>query len=154
MKNNHQKLLFWQLSNRGFGSEVNNLLYAINYAQKNNLKLYVSSSTWNFAQKKGWLDYFISLKNEGENKIIRRTIALTAFLDRYFGMSKLRYYEDKFNTHNNSERPFRIKNIIYLIIRTIINQIKPKKAVLIHECFSDVRKFNKLDFQANKKNFC
>lgn len=66
--------LFDFVKGAGFGSEVNNLVYAIFYFEQHGLDYRIISRNWVSAYKLGWNDYFTSLadKHEIESRRNRR----------------------------------------------------------------------------------
>lgn len=53
-----QKKLIYNLGRRGFFSEINNMILAKIFAQKNNYEFEVNSFYWNCRYKEGLRDYF------------------------------------------------------------------------------------------------
>lgn len=51
-------VVYYSLTQRGFYSEVMNLILAKIYCDKNDIKLIVNTRNWNSRYKKGWEDYF------------------------------------------------------------------------------------------------
>ena len=66
-----EPLLLWQLTNRGFGSEINVLLLAILYGWQNRLRFALSSRHSSLACERGWTDYFLPFCEEIESPFLR-----------------------------------------------------------------------------------
>jgi hypothetical protein len=130
------------LTNRGFGSEINNLLYAINYSNKKNYEFILESSLWNFKVKNGWNDYFDSLSFENF-KVSFRVRALKLFI-KSIGKNYtiLHFY------WNRSSLPFK-----YKIFKNIICLIKGEDVITSFETFSDIRKFTVQEIIVNVDSF-
>jgi|SRR5690554_232372 len=54
---------YYYLTNRGFASEIIQLINAVSHALISRKPIYVISKTWNAAVSKGWLDYFNNSAN-------------------------------------------------------------------------------------------
>lgn len=63
--------LIYQLTQRGFTSEINNLLLAILYSLENRMEFRLSSRFWGAAYEKGWTDYFHPFCKESNNRLTR-----------------------------------------------------------------------------------
>lgn len=152
------KVLFWQLSNKGFGAEINNLIYAINYSIDKNYVFSLDSFTWNFKVKKGWLDYFDSLHNEhneNKNKLIQNLIRI---VDKYIGLIKIinynsnvknGYYIDSFN----GKRNFNSKVVFFYIIKNLFFICKPRNVEIMMDNFYKVRNYNIELSQKDNRDF-
>lgn len=62
-------LCIWQLTKRGFCSELNLLLLAILYCKEEGLDFALASRRWNSAYKIGWRDYFEPFSDEVDSSI-------------------------------------------------------------------------------------
>lgn len=158
IKHNVNKKLIWHISNRGFGSEINNLLYAINYCNKKNYDLILEDSLWNFRIKKGWSDYFVSLDHEinfKKHRVLRATLFI---LDKYIGLYKFTYYEKNrvglvYLKNKKGKKVINLKVLVYLIINQILNIIKPKHTKIFFDSFEEVRKHSLIELERNKRQF-
>lgn len=56
--NKVESIVYYSLTQRGFYSEVMNLILAKIYCEKNSLRLIVNTRNWNSRYEKGWEDYF------------------------------------------------------------------------------------------------
>jgi hypothetical protein len=65
------KTLLYQLTQRGFTSELNNLLLALLYCETNRIEFRLSSRYWGAAHNKGWEDYFEPFCQEQNNRLTR-----------------------------------------------------------------------------------
>lgn len=72
-----RKLVF-QLTFRGFASEINNLLSAILYCLEHQIELILYSRGWTAAHRRGWTDYFLPFCRETANPLFYRPCAITA----------------------------------------------------------------------------
>lgn len=63
----HEHRLIFQLTQRGFTSELNNLLLALLYCLENNIEFRLSSRYWGAAHAHGWTDYFSPFCKESNN---------------------------------------------------------------------------------------
>lgn len=152
------KVFFWQLSNKGFGAEINNLIYAINYAEDKNYVFSLDSFSWNFKSKNGWLDYFDSLDNEhkaNKNKLITY---LNRIVDKYIGIMKVINYNS--NVRNGcyidtitGKRNFNIKVILFYIIKCLFFLCRSKNVEIMMDNFYKVRDYNLELVQKNNRDF-
>lgn len=138
-----EKKLLWLMSDRGFGSEVNNLLYAINFSKKKGFQILILTSCWNFGITNGWSDFFTSLSEQTKLFSNKRTKLLLLFLHKNIGVSRLIYWEKKQKKNSPCQtNKTGVKGLIYSTVRTVINLIKPKNIKFIYEKFDEVREFN------------
>lgn len=152
-----KKDLVWVLTNRGFGSEINNLLYAKNYANNNNLNLKVNSSFWNFSIKNGLEDYF----NYFEKNNWRINILMIFFknyfspLTHCFQKSSLKtiakYWIKKYILRRNINYPLNETILTYIFLFT--KSLLGIKSIFIFEVFKEIRTYNHLDRLNNKDTF-
>jgi hypothetical protein len=70
--NNGKKKLVFQLTIRGFASEINNMLSAILYCLENNIEFILFSKSWTARYDKGWGDYFLPFCKEYTNILFYR----------------------------------------------------------------------------------
>ena len=150
-----RKILIWQLTNRGFGSEINNLLYAINYSSKKKYELDLETSSWNFRIKDGWNDYFLSI-DSSKNKNFSKFLLI--LINKFIGISSIIYYDKSVNMKfksnaSNIKITTRFKFHIYILLKKIFLFLKPKGKYFIFEKFYEVRKFCLLERNLNKKKF-
>lgn len=137
--------MIWELTDRGFGSELNNLLYAINYCQEKNISLSFLTNKWNTKIEKGWVDFFkqipesISLSNH-------TNLSSYSLLRTFFSLSDLRLYVEQKKIHY-------LKLFKTNIGLKIFNFSKPKKYLFIHDYFKVVYDFNKDEFENDKNLF-
>ena len=82
MKEKKQPLLIWQLTNRGFGSEINVMLLAILYSLEKNMEFALCSKFSNISYCLGWRDYFHPFCEEIDNTILERDLM---FCERTLG---------------------------------------------------------------------
>jgi hypothetical protein len=66
-----RKLLIWQLTNRGFCSEIMTMLFAQLYCLENGIDFSLCSKYWNAAHQRGWSDYFVPFCEEISTPILR-----------------------------------------------------------------------------------
>lgn len=77
--NQHQAhFLFNSIGGAGFGSEVNNLAYAIYYFEQHHLDYTLMLDNWVSSYRYGWSDYFVSLQSEQRQKNGKDNIILAA----------------------------------------------------------------------------
>lgn len=116
-----KKKLFWLLTSRGFGSEINNLLYAINYSKKNDYEFVLETKFWNSSYQNGWTDYFISFQANGTKTLeVKALIIILRFINRFV----------------------RIRNSNRKLISFPLNFFLKKEKKTIFWNFHEVRKFN------------
>ena len=65
--NNNDKILVFHLTDRGFYSEINNLLNAAIYCLHNNIGMVVNSKHFLYKEKAGWDDYFERFWEDANN---------------------------------------------------------------------------------------
>ena len=137
--------MIWELTDRGFGSELNNLLYAINYCQEKNMSLRFLSNKWNTKIEKGWVDFF---KQIPESIFLSNYTNLTSYsiLRIFFSLSDLRLNVEQKEIHF-------LKLFITNIGLKIFNFSKQKKYLFIHDYFKVVYEFNKDEFENDKNIF-
>ena len=154
--NEFDKVFTWELSNRGFGSELNNLLYAINYSNKNNLKIRLLSNRWNFKINKGWSDYF-STMNVFEEKKGENIFFIYDILRRIFGLSTLCYFSENrkglFTLNNNVPQSRFYKVFSFSIMHLFFRVLKPKNIEFVIDYFYKVRNFNEKELFDNEDGF-
>lgn len=133
MKKN--KKLLWFLTSRGFGSEINNLLYAINYSEKNDYELVLDTTFWNSTYKEGWNDYFIPFQTNCKKTLkYKILIRLLKIIDRFQKVS--------------SVRSMKRSSFLRLLVAIFKNEI-----ITIYEYFVKVRKYNNNERLKNKDEF-
>lgn len=88
---NNQRRLLFHLTQRGFGSEVNNMLLAILYCLENKMEFCLYSKSWNAAYKFGWRDYFKEFCPEYKSLFLYRQSVL-----KRKGYQKVRYFYEYF----------------------------------------------------------
>ena len=66
--------LVWQLTNRGFGSEINVMLLAILYCLDKGYNFLLYSRSSNLSYKHGWRDYFLPFCHEVDHFALRRAL--------------------------------------------------------------------------------
>jgi hypothetical protein len=137
-----KKKHLYMLSDRGLGSEINNLLYAINYSNKNKLEFILESSLWNFKIKKGWQDYFESLTIESSRISFRLKILKLIIKLMGKNYTNLHFWWDK------SSLPLQ-----YAVFKKIICLIKGKYIVTSFETFSDLRAFSIQEMELDINTF-
>jgi hypothetical protein len=72
----HEKQLVFRLgAQAGFFSEVNNLLLAVLYCLRSNIRFRLSSRCGTFGVQYGWADYFVPIFEERGNPFERRVNA-------------------------------------------------------------------------------
>jgi hypothetical protein len=59
-----KRLLIWQLTDRGFGSEITTMLLAQLYCLDKGIEFSLCSRYWNAAHRQGWVDYFVPFCKE------------------------------------------------------------------------------------------
>ncbi len=64
--------IFWQLTDRGFGSEILLLAMGILFAEKNKLKFILNSEYSNFTIQNGWSDYFEPFCKEVKGRLYKK----------------------------------------------------------------------------------
>ena len=69
--NKKHKIVF-QLTERGFASEINNMISAILYCLVHEIEFVLYSKTWTATYRKGWQDYFLPFCKENSNIIFYR----------------------------------------------------------------------------------
>lgn len=152
------KTLLWQLTDKGFGSEINNLLYAINYTDKNNYKLRIESASWNLKINSGWNDYFKSLDTEQSSEDLKFLRRLVVLINKYIGLTKLSYYYEnrlgyfKLKTTDKGEK-YTLKILLFLFIKNSLFLFKKNNTKLIFEMFDEVRRFNISEKHLSEKDF-
>ena len=134
----------WELSDRGFGSELNNLIYAINFCSKKNLKLNVITNKWNISRKNGWYDYF--LKTSRFNIISYKSIITYGLIRFFFSLNQIRQFQE-----NNKKVHF-IKRIIIKGGLALL-KFQKQKEVFLYECFNTIRQFNRAEQESDRKIF-
>ena len=76
--NKEKKLkLVFQLTDRGFASEINNMLSAILYCLLHDLEFILYSRSWNAFYEKGWQDYFLPFCKENKSLLFYRSSAFS-----------------------------------------------------------------------------
>ncbi len=129
------KKLTWFLTSRGFGSEINNLLYAINYCKKNDYSLVLDTTFWNYNYKDGWTDYFIALQSNDAQALKHKILVKTLqFISRFVSVSKLAISRRK---------------LVFLLLNFSLK----KDTETIFEGFHKVREFNNHQRLQNKDEF-
>ncbi len=138
--------IIWILTIRGFGSEINNLIYAINYTKCKNLDFGVISTYWNFKYKEGLKDYFLFEEFKDPK------ISFLLFL--YQGYIK--YLINAFRTNrfseltkqalvlfmgNNKEKNVFKENILSYSFKKM-KSLLGVKSELMFEVFDEIRLFN------------
>lgn len=155
MKNNKNKRrLVWLLTGRGFGSEINNMLYAINYSIQNNYELINGSYFWNFKHEFGWDDYFESMNNEFNKSSL---VAFLKIVDRFISISTLVSFNNRnlgfFEFKKLNQEYSILKLVIFFLLKKIILLSNSKNEKSIFESFEDVRFYNLMEVDKNKNNF-
>ncbi len=155
-KNTNKKLVCI-LTLRGFGSEINNLLYSINYAKHNNIDLGIISTYWNFKFNKGLKDYFII----DEYKNLRISLLLFFYQPfiNYLTLSfrKNRFSEltkqgiEVFKGENKNKNIFKENILSYSF--TKLKKIFGIKSQLMFEVFHEIRHFNYNQRNINREDF-
>ncbi|MBQ0908397.1 hypothetical protein KBJ98_06755 [Flavobacterium sp. F-328] len=130
------------LTDRGFGSEINNLLYAINYSNKKKYEFILESSIWNFKFKNGWNDYFYSLK------IDNFSVSFRIRLLKLFISSIGKNYTNLHFNWDSSSLPIKQK-----IFKIVICLIKGRYIITSFETFSDLRRFTVEEIVSNMNPF-
>lgn len=72
MNGSKRRKLIWHLTDRGFTSEINNLLLAVLYCVVNETEFYLYSKHWNAAYRDGWEDYFLPFCEREERFLFYR----------------------------------------------------------------------------------
>lgn len=85
-----RKVLIWQLTDRGFGSEIINLLLARLFALDKHLDFAICSRYWNAAAANGWSDYFLPFTREFDHGLLRHNLIYSGFDFRTLSWRKLR----------------------------------------------------------------
>ena len=67
----NRPILIWQLANRGFGSEICLLVFAILYSLENDMQFALCSRYSNITYRFGWRDYFLPFCREIEHPLLR-----------------------------------------------------------------------------------
>ncbi len=141
-----KKKIIWILTIRGFASEINNLIYAFNYAEEKGIDLKVISTYWNFKIKKGLNDYF--LFEEYSNS----KISFLLFLYKLF-FSPLTYFYRKnhfsslakqtleFFLYKNGEKNIIKEDLLSFSFKKLKN-ILGIKSDLMFEVFHEIRLYN------------
>jgi hypothetical protein len=150
----------WLLTTRGFGSEINNLLYAINYSRKNKLKFYLSSSSWNFKINKGWSDYFETSRDENHINRPKAYFYLIKKLSRYLNIGNMIFVDKtkvpdlKYLLKYLKERDLVKLNLIALYMaKKILFLIQNKDLKSSLDSFNEIREFNKYERKMDPKRF-
>jgi hypothetical protein len=140
-KRKNKETLLWVLTGRGFGSEINNLLYAINYSHKKGINLRINSNFWNFKYQNGLSDYFIF----EEEKHFRENLLLFLFkpffnpLTHFYQNTNLyRFLVDLFSVENKPYKKESLLSITYNTIKTLMGL----NISLMFGNFYNVRTFN------------
>lgn len=96
------KLVF-QLTCRGFASEINNMLTAILYCLVNDMEFILYSKGWTALHKKGWQDYYLPFCRETTDSLFHRSRVFTALLtskDKRLDNLQKKLLKHYFNTHD------------------------------------------------------
>jgi len=67
-----EKTLVFQLTKRGFFSEVNNMILAILFCLDHGIEFVLYSKSWSAGTDKGWCDYFLPFCHESSNILFSR----------------------------------------------------------------------------------
>ena len=137
--------MIWELTNRGFGSELNNLLYAINYCEKKSISIRFLSDKWNNKIDKGWIDFF---KQTPESVFLynNKTISSYNRLRSFYSLNQLRLCVE------NKKTQF-LKSFLARIGLIIFNFRKQQNYLFIHDYFKVVHEFNKEESENDKDLF-
>lgn len=145
-KKQDENQLVWILTTRGFGSEINNLLYSINYAKHNNIKLGVVSSFWNFKYEQGLNDYFI-IEEYKDSKISFLLSIYEKFLEplaNFYKEPKFSYLAIQglkfFQSSKDNKVIFKENLLSFFFLKT--KNLLGIKYDLMIETFHKIRKFN------------
>ncbi|PZX49675.1 hypothetical protein LV84_04206 [Algoriphagus ratkowskyi] len=143
---NHKKHLVWILTVRGFGSEINNLIYAINYAKQNNLSIGVISTYWNFRYNEGLNDYF-KIEEYKDPKISKLLFLYKGFINPLtYAFRKNRFSEltkqalELFIGKSKEKNIFKENLLSYSFKR--MKKLLGVESELMFEVFDDIRLFN------------
>lgn len=156
-KKNPKKQLIWILTVRGFGSEINNLIYTINYAQHKKLDLGVVSTYWNFKFNKGLGDYFL-FEDYKNSKIFLILFLYQKFINpltlafRKNSFSELtKQALETFIGKNKEKNIFKENILSYSFEKT--KKLFGIKSDLMFEVFDEIRIFNYNQRNSNRKAF-
>ncbi|MBB6327908.1 hypothetical protein FHS59_003551 [Algoriphagus iocasae] len=145
-KKQDENQLVWILTTRGFGSEINNLLYSINYAKHNNIQLGVVSSFWNFKYEQGLNDYFI-IEEYKDSKISFLLSIYEKFLEplaNFYKEPKFSYLAIQglkfFQSSKDNKVIFKENLLSFFFLKT--KNLLGIKYDLMIETFHKIRKFN------------
>jgi hypothetical protein len=118
-----KETLLWVLTGRGFGSEINNLLYAKHYCHKKEINLRINSNYWNFKYQNGLSDYFIF----EEKKHFRENILLFLFkpffnpLTHFYQKTNLyRFLVELFSAEINPYKKESLLSITFNALKTLM----------------------------------
>lgn len=145
------------LSDRGFGSEINNLIYSINYSHHKNLDFGVISSFWNFKFKEGLMDYFL-FEDYKNPKIYFLLYIYKNFTNNLtLAFRKKRFSEiiqqaiEIFTGKDKRTNIFKENLLSYSFNKT--KKILGVESQLTYEVFNDIRNFNYLLRNQNREAF-
>lgn len=146
VKKDHTKQLVWILTLRGFGSEINNLIYTINYIKHKNLSFGVMSTYWNFKYNEGIKDYFL-YEEYKDPKISLLLFLYKGYIKHLtYAYRKNRFSEltnqafEVFLGRNKEKNVFKENLLSYSFkkMKTLLGV----KSELMFEVFDEVRLFN------------
>lgn len=143
---NSKKQIIWILTIRGFGSEINNLIYAINYTKFKNLDFAVISTYWNFKYKEGLKDYFL-FEEYKDPKISFLLFLYQGFINhltlafRNNQFSELTKQALKLILGDNKEKNIFKENLLSYSFKKMKTLLGVKDE-LMFEIFNEIRLFN------------
>ncbi|MEB2776070.1 hypothetical protein SYJ56_12175 [Algoriphagus sp. D3-2-R+10] len=154
---NHKKHLVWILTLRGFGSEINNLIYSINYSKQKNISFGVISTYWNFKYNEGLKDYFI-FEEFKDPKISLLLFLYKGFINPLtYSFRKNRFSEltnqalELFIGKNKEKNVFK-ENILSYSFKKM-KMLLGIKSELMFEVFDEIRQFNFNQRNSDREGF-
>lgn len=150
------KKLYWLLTGRGFGSEICNLLYAINYSKKNNFEICFKSYTWSYKINKGFSDFFVKTKYVSCSRNNMMLDCTLLFLSKFTGLTSIIFFNRdnlRFSKINKTHESSLIKVYFKYLFKKAILLFKTESLHTIFDSFQTVRDFNIKELKNDRSLF-